>query len=129
MYIVLNPPGKATKNDVPLRDQCLYLKHIFKDQPRLLRESGETGCAIQKSHAHHSIVPSICSTRISTYTEATHTLLTWELHCTKIALRSHVCVCVCSSAIITCAKLRHSVTIPLAIATSAVDATGSLQAQ
>ena len=34
---------------------------------------------------------------------------------TKIALRSRVCVCVCvcSSAIITCAKLRHSVTMPL----------------
>ena len=30
---------------------------------------------------------------------------------TNIALCSHVCVCVCSSAIITCAKLHHSVTV------------------
>ena len=42
------------------------------------------------------------------------------------------CVCVCSSAIITCATLRHSITMPLhstCIATSAVEATGSLQAE
>ena len=53
---------------------------------------------------------------------------------TKIVLRSHVYVfvlvrvCVCSSAIITCAKLHHSVT-NTTIATSAVEATGSLQAK
>ena len=44
---------------------------------------------------------------------------------TKIALRFRVCVCVCSTAIIMCAKLRYYATI----ATSAVEATGSLQAQ
>ena len=32
---------------------------------------------------------------------------------TKVALRFCVCLCVCSSAIITCAKLCHSVTMPL----------------
>ena len=31
----------------------------------------------------------------------------------KIAFMFSVCVCVCSSANITCAKLRHSVTMPL----------------
>ena len=50
---------------------------IFKDQPWLLRESGETGCAyIQNSHAHRSIVPFVISARISTYTEVTQTVLT-----------------------------------------------------
>ena len=34
--------------------------------------------------------------------------------CARLVLRRFsVCVCVCSSAIITCAKLRHSVTMPL----------------
>ena len=31
----------------------------------------------------------------------------------KVAFMLSVCVCVCSSANITCAKLRHSVTMPL----------------
>ena len=57
---------------------CLYLQHIFKDQPWLLRESGETGFAIQNSHAYCLIVPSVISTR--TFTEVTQTALTWQLH-------------------------------------------------
>ena len=32
-----------------------------------------------KSQAHHSIMPSDFSARISAYTEATQSLLTWEL--------------------------------------------------
>ena len=53
-------------------------------------------------------------------------LLLITAHFYQFALRSHVCLCVCSSAIFTCTKLRHSVTIYATIATSAVEATGSL---
>ena len=51
----------------------LYLQLIFKNQPWLLRESGETA---RISHAYRSIVPSVISAHISTYTEVTQTLLT-----------------------------------------------------
>ena len=50
--------------------------HIFKDQPWLLWESGETGCATYNSCSHCSIMLSVSSTHISTYTEATQI---WEL--------------------------------------------------
>ena len=39
----------------------------------------EIGCAIRNSYVHHSIVLSVSSTPISTYTEAKQTLLAWEL--------------------------------------------------
>ena len=52
-----NDAGEATKKSGWfLVDSChLYLQHIFKDEPWLLWESGETSCAAQNSHAHHSI--------------------------------------------------------------------------
>ena len=51
----------------------LYLQHIFKNQPWLLWESGETA---RNLHAHRSIVPFVNSAHIFTYTETTQTLLT-----------------------------------------------------
>ena len=56
---------------------CLYLQRKLKDQPWLGRESGGTSCAARNSHAHITIVPSVNSARISTYTEATQTVPTW----------------------------------------------------
>ena len=37
---------KLQKSSWSLVDGCLYLKHIFKDQPWLLWESGEMSCAV-----------------------------------------------------------------------------------
>ena len=51
----------------------LYLQHIFKNQPCLLQESGETG---QNVHAHCSIVTFVKSAHIFTYTKTTQILLT-----------------------------------------------------
>ena len=51
----------------------LYLQHIFKNQPWLLQESGETA---QNLHVHRSIVLFVNSGHIFTYTETTQTLLT-----------------------------------------------------
>ena len=51
----------------------LYLQHIFKNQPWLLRESGETA---RNLYVHCSIVPFVNSAHIFTYTETTQTLLT-----------------------------------------------------
>ena len=51
----------------------LYLQHIFKNQPCLLRESGETA---RNLHAHRLIVPFVISAHIFTFTETTLTLYT-----------------------------------------------------
>ena len=63
--------GVDFKSDSGFLD--LYLQHIFKNQPWLLRESGETA---QNLLVHRSIVPFVNSTHIFTYTETTQTLLT-----------------------------------------------------
>ena len=70
---------KLRKSDRSLGDCCLYLQHMFKDQPGLLRVSGETRSAVLNSQVYRSNVPSVNSANISTHTEATQTLLTWEL--------------------------------------------------
>ena len=54
-------------------------KIFSRDQPWLIRKSGETGCAAQKSHSHCSIAALISSTDISTNRAASQTLQTWEL--------------------------------------------------
>ena len=41
--------GEATKSDRSLGDCCLCQQHMFKDQPWLLRVSGETKSAAQNS--------------------------------------------------------------------------------
>ena len=51
----------------------LYLQLIFKNQPWLLQESGETA---RNLNARHSIVPFVNSAHIFTYRESTQTLLT-----------------------------------------------------
>ena len=58
---------KLRKSDGSLADCYLYLQHVFKDQVWLLWESRESICAARNSHSHCLIVPSIYSTRISTY--------------------------------------------------------------
>ena len=55
---------KLRKSDRSLGDCCLCLHHMFKDQPWLLRVSGETRSAARNSQAY-------CSN--------TQTLLTWKL--------------------------------------------------
>ena len=70
---------KLRKSDRSLGDCCLCLQHILKDQPWLLRVSGETRSAARNSQAYRSNVPSVNSAHISTHTEATQTLLTVEL--------------------------------------------------
>ena len=64
---------KLRKSDRSLRDCCLCLQHIFKDEPWLLWVSEETRWGTRNSQAYRS------NAHISTYTEATQTLLTWEL--------------------------------------------------
>ena len=51
----------------------LHCATIFKNQPWLLRKSGETA---RNLHAHCSIVPFVNSAHIFTYAETTQTLLT-----------------------------------------------------
>ena len=70
---------KLQKSDRSLGDCCLCLQHIFKDEPWLLWVSGETRWGARNSQAYRSNVPSVNNAHISTYTEATQTLLTWEL--------------------------------------------------
>ena len=70
---------RLRKSDRSLGDCCLCLQHIFKDQPWLLRVSGETRSAACDSQAYRLNVPPVNSTHISTHTDATQTLLTWEL--------------------------------------------------
>ena len=70
---------KLRKSDRSLRDCYLCLQYTFKDEPWLLWLSGETGWDARNSQAYRSNVPSVNSAHISTYTEATQTLLTWEL--------------------------------------------------
>ena len=70
---------KLRKSGRSLGDCCLCLQHIFKDQPWLLRVSGEMRSAARNSQAYISNVPSVNSACISTHTEATQTLLIWEL--------------------------------------------------
>ena len=70
---------KLRKSDRSLGDGCLCLQHMFKDQPWLLRVSGETRLAARNSQAYRSNVPSVNIAHISTHTEATQTLLTCEL--------------------------------------------------
>ena len=70
---------KLPKSDRSLIDCCLCLQHIFKDEPLLLWVSGETMWGARNSQAYRLNVLSINSAHISTYTEATQTLLTWEL--------------------------------------------------
>ena len=70
---------KLRKNDRSLGDCCLCLQHMFKDQPWLLQVSGETRSAARNSQVYRSNVLSVNSADISTHTEATQTLLTWEL--------------------------------------------------
>ena len=62
---------KLRKSDRSLRACYLCLQHTFKDEPWLIMMwvSGET----------RSCRPLIALDHISTYTEATQTLLTWEL--------------------------------------------------
>ena len=70
---------KLRKSDWSLGDCCLCLQHMFKDQPWLLWVSRETKSAARHSQTYRSNMPSVTSTHISTHTEATQTLLTWEL--------------------------------------------------
>ena len=70
---------KLQKSDLSLGDCCLCLQHIFKNQPWLLRVSGETRSAARNSKAYRSNVPSVNSAHISPHIEATQTLLTCEL--------------------------------------------------
>ena len=70
---------KLRKSDRSLGDCCLCLQHTVKDQPWLLRVSGEMRLTARNSKAYRSNVPSVKSAHISTHTEATQTLLTWEL--------------------------------------------------
>ena len=74
-------PEPMLSYDRSLRDCCLCdcLQHMFKDEPRLLWVSGETRWGARNSQAYRSIVPSVNSAHISTYTVATQTLLPWEL--------------------------------------------------
>ena len=50
---------KLRKSDRSLGDCCLCLQHLFKDQPWLLRVSGETRSAAQNSQVFRLNVPSI----------------------------------------------------------------------
>ena len=68
---------KLRKSNRSLGDCCL--QHIFKDQPWLLRVSGETTSAARNSQVYCLNVPSVYCAHISTNTEATQILLTWEL--------------------------------------------------
>ena len=70
---------KLRKSVQCLGDCCHCLQRIFKDQPWLLQVSGNTKSAARNSQAYCSNVPSVNSAHISTHTEATQTLLTWEL--------------------------------------------------
>ena len=70
---------KLRKSDRSLRDCYLCLQHIFKGKPWLLWVSGEMMWAARNSQVYRSNVLSVNSTHICTYTEATQTLLTWEL--------------------------------------------------
>ena len=65
---------KLRKSDRSLGDCCLCLQHMFKDQPWLLRVSGEKRSAAQNSQSYHSNMLSVNSAHISTHTEA---LLGW----------------------------------------------------
>ena len=51
----------------------VFLQHISKNQPWLLRENGETA---RNLNVHHSIVLFVNCAHIFTYTETTQTLLT-----------------------------------------------------
>ena len=77
--ITIDPEPCMTMLLECLRDCCLCLQHMFKDQPWLLRVSGETRSAARNSHAYRSNMPSISSFHLSIYTKATQTLLTLEL--------------------------------------------------
>ena len=70
---------KLQKSGRSLEDCCLCLQHIFKDEPRLLRMSGETRWAARNTQAYRSSVPSVNSAHISTFTAPTQTLLTCQL--------------------------------------------------
>ena len=70
---------KLQKSDRSLGDYCLCMQHIFKDQPGLLRVSGEMRSATRNSQAYRFNVLSVNTAHISTHTEATQTLLNWEL--------------------------------------------------
>ena len=75
-----NAAGKAMKERLVVgRLLSLCLQHMFKDQPWLLQVSGETRSVARNSQAYRSNVPSVNSAHISTHTDATQTLLTWEL--------------------------------------------------
>ena len=70
-----NAAGEATKKR-PVFGRLLSLSATYvQDQPGLLRVSGETRSAAQNSQAYLSNMLSVNST----HTEATQTLLTWEL--------------------------------------------------
>ena len=56
--------------------RLLSLSATYIQGPSMLRQSGEISCAAQNTHAHCSIVSSVNSAHISTYTETTQTLLT-----------------------------------------------------
>ena len=62
---------KLRKSDRSLDDCCLCLQHMFKDEPWLLRVSGETRWAARNSQAYRSNVPSVNCAHISTDTQAT----------------------------------------------------------
>ena len=47
---------KLQKSDWSLADCCVYLQHTFKNQPRLLWESGEISSAARNSHVLRSIM-------------------------------------------------------------------------
>ena len=52
---------KLRKNDQCLGYCCLCLQHMSKDQPWLLRVSGETRSAARNSQAYRSNVPHVNS--------------------------------------------------------------------
>ena len=67
---------KLRLNDWPCGDWRLCLQHISKTQPRLPRDSWESGYATWN---YVGLVPSVTSLHVSAYRAATQTLLTWEL--------------------------------------------------
>ena len=74
--ITIDPEPCMTMLLEKLRKSDRSSQHTFKDEPWLMWVSGETRWGARNSQAYRS---NVNSAHISTYTEATQTLLTWEL--------------------------------------------------
>ena len=62
----ISAAGKAKR----LWEIEIYLQHFSKDKLWLVWESGEIGCTASNSCLHRSIMPSVSSAHIATYTKA-----------------------------------------------------------